>query len=1360
MIRRLVAALDAADLELDAEAIADALWLARARGAEPAADGEQRAVPPPTARTEPRPPDAEPQHPPGDVQAEGDDKGPGDGTADGVPASGPGAEASPVTLAKASALPGVLELGRALRPLKQRHPSKRRRVLDADATVQYFCDTRVLTPVTRPGAEHWFDVDVFVDAGPSMAVWHDTAAEFVSLLQRHGAFRTVRRWNLEETDGTVYLSRVPGLRYTAAQLTDPGARRLAVVLTDGVGPLWYRAPVWAAIREWGRPGTVALVSPLPARLWPGTALGVPEVRLRSHRPGTANQLLEVTLPWWWPDDQPPRTTVPVPVLTLDAAEVAAWARMTMGAGGAETAGVFAMPPGRAVARPGSEPRDAEELVRRFRVSVSPAGYRLAVCLSAVLRGRWELGMARIVQEAVFPESGQVQVAEVLIGGLVRQAERAAGQEELAFEFIPDVAAVLRRSLTGTEALRLLRDLSRYIERATGHSAGIAALLVGQDAPAAPAGAFADLTAGAANLIDTLGLTRTAASLEPARSGRPTGAERYLVAYLSPGSSAAAPAELLAQVISGAPTDPKALGAVQLPDFAVDDSGAGTDVTVVAAVPGPGAAPVHQISAHVRVPSAGASEVLNLGIPAAGDRLVLLTVFAGGTMLAELSLDLPAGAGPEVPAEAAPEIAEAKAATQSELPDAGDSDFPLLPDWPTAGLPDDITLLRVSSTMSDYHFELVSRQRLLAVETFREPAQRLVSVSRAVDPAVSRERLKATGRALWTDLIPAQIKDLFWQIRAEMTELIVWAEQIPIPWELLYPYDRGHDEGFLVEQLPVTRWITAGPSRAAPAASRITLDHVTFASAQPGLRAQAEADALRHSPGLAGIEMGLSTDISSLLSLMGSGRAGSLHISGRVTVEGRSGDVAIVIGDELLRPAQLARRGWVRASRGAGPLVFVAQVDRAREEATLNPLMADLGRQFITAGAAAFVGSAWTVSELGAAIFAQAFYEALTRGEPLGEAVYRARLATRDSVADDSWLAYMVMGNPAARVEVSPSEATGSPEASQSPAEKSGVLLSEDRGTLLAEDGSPLLDEGHGASRRAAAVARVVAVHGMGQQARGPETLRSRWLPALQDGLIAAGAGPLGSADELAVAFFGDLFRPSAVAGGSTALEDDSALDEEDPAVEEELLPLWRAAAAELGAPEPPETAAEEPPGSTSKISARSLLPTAMRVLLSSRFFSGMTERMLIGDLRQMHGYLTDPAIRHAARERLAAAMRPETRVIVAHSLGSVVAYETLCAHPEWEVPMLVTLGSPLGLSFVFDRLQPQPVNGLGSWPGSTRQWINVADNGDLMAVKRLAGLFAGPVTDLITNNGAQAHDVTTYLSSAATGRAIAAGLAD
>jgi hypothetical protein len=62
---------------------------------------------------------------------------------------------------------------------------------------------------------------------------------------------------------------------------------------------------------------------------------------------------------------------------------------------------------------------------------------------------------------------------------------------------------------------------------------------------------------------------------------------------------------------------------------------------------------------------------------------------------------------------------------------------------------------------------------------------------------------------------------------------------------------------------------------------------------------------------------------------------------------------------------------------------------------------------------------------------------------------------------------------------------------------------------------------------------------------------------------------------------------------------------------------------------------------------------------------------------------------------------PDTRVVAGQSLGSVVAYEALCAHAaDRPVRTLVTLGSPLGIRhLVIDRRQPAPAGGVGAWPG-------------------------------------------------------------
>jgi triacylglycerol lipase len=556
MIKQLIAALVEAGADVDAEAIADALWLMRARRDESEDGDRQLASAVQSAPTEPRPPDAEPQHPVDSIRGRRSDpltmasqaafgsdaagssivqdkpralpgaleldrtlrpltqagvrsrgRGLGPLGTVGQAVSGSDDSESSIALRRARALPGVLELSRALRPLKQRHPSKRNLAFDAEATVEYFSDTGVLMPVLRPGAERWFDVDVLVEVGPSMVVWQDTAAELVSLLERHGAFREVRRWALEQVDGKVRLSRIPGMRSAAPQLIDPAARRLTMVMTDCIGQMWYQAPIWDAIREWGLFSPVVLITMLPFRLWPRTALGSPELTMRSYRPGMANRLLSVDLPWWWPDDDPPQSTMPVPVITLQADSVAAWARMVMGVGGVEIPGVFAMPPvGQIAARSGGPP-DAEERVQRFRVTVSPIAYRLAVYLSAALRGKWELALARVVQEAMLPDSGQVHLAEVLVGGLVRQADPGTAWGEPLYEFVGGVASVLQRSLTSTEALGVLQALGGYVERETGRSPGIAAMLLGETPPAETSDQFGNVRAGAADLIRAMGLAR-------------------------------------------------------------------------------------------------------------------------------------------------------------------------------------------------------------------------------------------------------------------------------------------------------------------------------------------------------------------------------------------------------------------------------------------------------------------------------------------------------------------------------------------------------------------------------------------------------------------------------------------------------------------------------------------------------------------------------------------------------------------------------------------------------------------------------------------------------------------------------------
>ncbi|MEV4619047.1 hypothetical protein AB0J74_10135 [Asanoa sp. NPDC049573] len=286
------------------------------------------------------------------------------------------------------------------------------------------------------------------------------------------------------------------------------------------------------------------------------------------------------------------------------------------------------------------------------------------------------------------------------------------------------------------------------------------------------------------------------------------------------------------------------------------------------------------------------------------------------------------------------------------------------------------------------------------------------------------------------------------------------------------------------------------------------------------------------------------------------------------------------------------------------------------------------------------------------------------------------------------------------------------------------------------------------------MARVVLVHGIGQQFTGPESMLAGWLPPLRDGLTLAGAPTLLSAEDVAAAFYGDLFRPPGRPLGSDGSPPYTAADV--TAAEADLLMLWWAEAATV------DPAVVSPDARTLARTPRSV-QAALRALAGSAFFAGLSVRMMVADLKQVARYFADADTRQEVGARLRARIGPETAVVIAHSLGSVVAYEALCAEPDHGVRALVTLGSPLGIpNVVFDRLVPGPVGGLGRWPGGAGLvWTNIADQGDVVAlVKDLRVGFGPKVRGHLVDNGTHAHAVSSYLSAPQAGAAVAAGLQD
>lgn len=289
------------------------------------------------------------------------------------------------------------------------------------------------------------------------------------------------------------------------------------------------------------------------------------------------------------------------------------------------------------------------------------------------------------------------------------------------------------------------------------------------------------------------------------------------------------------------------------------------------------------------------------------------------------------------------------------------------------------------------------------------------------------------------------------------------------------------------------------------------------------------------------------------------------------------------------------------------------------------------------------------------------------------------------------------------------------------------------------------------------MARIVMVHGVGQQLSGPNSWRTTALPALRDGVHLADGPAIADAD-VACGFYGDLFRrPGA---RSIAIPPLDANDVRQGLETDLLLEWWKEASRTDSGILSPEVATR---GNVGYVASRPLttrtVQRALNAISRAPFFAGMSEQLLIFCLKQVRRYFEDEDLRSRIRARVAEHIDEATRVVIGHSLGSVVAYEVLCAQAGRRVAAFVTVGSPLGLrQIVFDRLCPAPCAGVGAWPGAGA-WINVADTGDIVALTReLNGLFDGPVCDRTVSNGVRMHDAAAYLTAKETGAAVAAGL--
>lgn len=472
-----VRAMQAAGLQATLDDLRDIAWLAGQLGGAPAAvppapgpsGVEPAPTPAPEARTGgPTPAPAAPRRGIPVPAGAADEAAP---ALYAAAAGGGTLRARRVQLRGAPALPQGLAIARALRPLSRRRPG-RQLVLDERATAEFIADTGVHAPVWRPARERWFDVVLVAEDVPALAAWQPVLAAFEKLLQRQGGFRSVVRWQLR-AQGTQLLASGPGGRPCSPRaLHERDGRRILLALSDCTSDAWHRGTMGAWLQRAAAEVPVAVVQLLPPVLWPNTAVGFAELRTRAPRVAAPAARLEVRRPGWAVGEP----GLVLPVLALEPAAVAAWARMVAAAGDAWAhAALLPLPAADDTnpSPPAPEP-DADTRVAAFRASATLEAQRLAAYFSVVRP--LTPPVMRVIHQAMAPESGAAALAQVFLAGVLRRVREGESPDDAVYDFHPGLRQRLEGGLTKAEFLQVNLALHDFLQQQSGTAFDFFALL--------------------------------------------------------------------------------------------------------------------------------------------------------------------------------------------------------------------------------------------------------------------------------------------------------------------------------------------------------------------------------------------------------------------------------------------------------------------------------------------------------------------------------------------------------------------------------------------------------------------------------------------------------------------------------------------------------------------------------------------------------------------------------------------------------------------------------------------------------------------------------------------------------------------
>ena len=256
--------------------------------------------------------------------------------------------------------------------------------------------------------------------------------------------------------------------------------------------------------------------------------------------------------------------------------------------------------------------------------------------------------------------------------------------------------------------------------------------------------------------------------------------------------------------------------------------------------------------------------------------------------------------------------------------------------------------------------------------------------------------------------------------------------------------------------------------------------------------------------------------------------------------------------------------------------------------------------------------------------------------------------------------------------------------------------------------------------------RLLLVHGRSQGGKDPIKLKAEWLSALDKGLQKAGF-TMPSDVEIDFPFYGDKLDefvrqfelpadPAIVPKGSPVFDEYAEFRAE---VANEMRGRVGITNAQV------QTEMHPTPATEKGIQNWEWVQAIIRLL--DRKVTRISQTTIEVFLRDVFLYSRRDVVRRTIDAIVTDMLKPDTAVVVGHSLGTMVAYNVLSTATR-RVPLYVTLGSPLGIRAIRKTLGP-----IGN-PVGDKGWYNAYDSHDVVALYPL-DKSNFDVNPAITNNG-------------------------